>query len=131
VSHVDSVDDVEVGYLGTKSLLNSGLPVTAIVGATDEVCQGVYRALGERGLQVPGDVSVAGCNDSVGNLLSPPLTTIREFPNLLGKRMVDLVIDRMAHPNLPPQRVTLPVELVKRESCGIARSCIGGSAGDA
>jgi DNA-binding LacI/PurR family transcriptional regulator len=122
LSEIDSTDDAEVGYLGTKSLLNTGLPVTAILGVTDEACEGIYRALRERGLQVPDDVSVAGCNDSLGSLLSPPLTTIREFPQLLGKRMVDLVIQRIAHPDLPPQQVTIPTELVKRASCALARA---------
>jgi DNA-binding LacI/PurR family transcriptional regulator len=122
LSEMDSADDGEVGYLGTKSLLSSGLPVTAILGATDEAAQGIYRVLRERGLQVPEDVSVAGCNDSVGSFLNPPLTTIREFPQLLGKRLVDLALDRIAHPDMPPQQVTIPIELVKRASCAVLRS---------
>lgn len=121
LSDIDSADDVEVGYLGTKSLLSRSLPVTAILGATDEAAQGIYRALTERGLQIPDDVSVAGCNDNLGGLLSPPLTTIREFPDLLGKRMVDLVLDRIAHPDLPPRQITVPTELIKRGSCAPLR----------
>jgi DNA-binding LacI/PurR family transcriptional regulator len=117
LSDIDSADDVEVGYLGTKSLLTGSSPVTAIVGATDEAAQGIYRALNERGLQIPDDVSVAGCNDSLGSLLSPSLTSIREFPDLLGKRMVDVVLDRISHPDLPPQQITIPTQLIKRASC--------------
>lgn len=117
LSEIDSLDDAEVGYLGTKLLLGSGQTVHAILGATDETAQGIYRVLRERGLRVPDDVSVAGCNDGLGGYMNPPLTTIREFPQLLGKRLVDLALERIAHPDLPVQQVTIPIELVKRASC--------------
>jgi DNA-binding LacI/PurR family transcriptional regulator len=121
LSEIDSLDDAEVGYLGTKLLLSRGQPATAILGATDETAQGIYRVLRERGLHVPDDVSVAGCNDGLGGLMNPPLTTIREFPQLLGKRLVDLALERIAHPDLPVQQVTIPIELVKRASCAPLR----------
>ena len=60
---------------------------------------------------------MAGCNDCLGSLLNPPLTTICEFPQLLGKRLVDLALERIMYPDLPPQQVTIPIELVKRASC--------------
>jgi DNA-binding LacI/PurR family transcriptional regulator len=122
LSEIDSLEDAEVGYLGTKLLLSSGQPVHAILGATDETAQGIYRVLRERGLQVPDDVSVAGCNDGLGGYMNPPLTTIREFPQLLGKRLVDLALERIAHPDLPIQQVTIPIELVKRASCAVLQS---------
>src|SRR5579862_8503620 len=122
LSEIDSLDDVEVGYLGTKLLLSGGQPVTAILGATDETAQGIYRVLQERGLQVPDDVSVAGCNDGLGGYMNPPLTTIREFPQLLGKRLVDLALERISQPDLPVQQVTIPIELVKRASCAVLQT---------
>lgn len=118
VSSLESDNTPEVGYLATKSLLGRGETVTAIVGATDDTAQGIYKALREQGLEIPGDVSVGGCNDTFGSLLNPPLTTIREFPEHLGRRMVELVLNRVDHPDLAPQQVTIPIELVKRESCG-------------
>jgi DNA-binding LacI/PurR family transcriptional regulator len=121
LSEIDSLDDAEVGYLGTKLLLSRGQAATAILGATDETAQGIYRVLRERGLHVPDDVSVAGCNDGLGGIMNPPLTTIREFPQLLGKRLVDLALERIAHPDLPVQQVTIPIELVKRSSCAPLR----------
>lgn len=125
VNTLESGNAAEAGYLGTKSLLAYGEPVTAILGSTDETAEGIYKALKERGLAIPEDVSVAGCNDTFGSRLAPPLTSIREFPEQLGRRMVELVINRIERPALAPQEVTIPTELVKRESCG---SCT--SAGD-
>jgi len=77
----------------------------------------VYKALRDSGLRIPEDVSVCGCNDTVGSWGHPPLTTIREFPEQLGKQLAEVVLNRIASPSLEPQRVTVPTELIKRDSC--------------
>lgn len=118
-STVESDNAAEVGYLGAKSLLARGEPVTAILGSTDETAEGIYKALNERGLAIPGDVSVAGCNDTFGSRLAPPLTSIREFPEHLGRRMVELLLSRIEQPDLAPQQITIPTELMKRDSCAV------------
>ncbi len=116
-SAIHSEDDTEAGYLGTKSLLASGHAVTAIFAGNDQTAHGVYKALRDRGLSVPEDISVVGCDDTVGALLYPPLTTIREFPEQLGKQMVQMILNRIAEPGQGPQRATVPTELIKRDSC--------------
>jgi DNA-binding LacI/PurR family transcriptional regulator len=50
-------------------------------------------------------------------MLYPALTTIREFPEQLGKQMVELLLRRISEPLLPPQSVTIPTEFIKRDSC--------------
>ena len=62
-------------------------------------------------------MSVVGCDDTVGSWLYPALTTIREFPEQLGKQMVELLLSRIASPDQEPQRITVPTELIKRDSC--------------
>jgi DNA-binding LacI/PurR family transcriptional regulator len=116
-SSVSSEDDGEIGYLGTKSLLSASEPITAIFAGNDPSAHGVYKALRDSGLRIPDDISVAGCNDTVGSWLYPGLTTIREFPEQLGTNLVDVLLNRIANPRLDPQCVTIPTELVKRESC--------------
>lgn len=117
LSEFYSSDEEEVGYLATKSILGGGETVTAIFAGTDPAARGVYRAAREAGKHIPNDLSVVGCNDTYGSLLSPPLTTIREFPELLGSQLVELVLSRIAEPELPPRQVTIPTEIIKRESC--------------
>jgi DNA-binding LacI/PurR family transcriptional regulator len=117
VSTIDSEDEIEIGYLGTKSLLARGEPVTAIFAGNDPTAHGVYKALRDSGLEIPDDVSVVGCDDTVGRWLHPALTTIREFPEQLGKKMVEMLVDRIANPNQDRQQVHLPTEIIKRESC--------------
>jgi DNA-binding LacI/PurR family transcriptional regulator len=114
---IDSEDDTEVGYLGTKSLLAHGERITAIFAGNDQTAYGVYRAIRDSGLRIPEDISVAGCDDTVGGLLYPALTTIREFPEQLGKHMVEMLLKRITEPDLSPQRVTIPTELIRRDSC--------------
>jgi DNA-binding LacI/PurR family transcriptional regulator len=116
-SSIDSEDDDEIGYLGTKSLLARGEPVTAILAGNDATAHGVYKALRDSGLEIPDDISVAGCDDTVGMWLYPRLTTIREFPEQLGKQMVEMILNRIANPDQEPQLITIPTEIIKRDSC--------------
>lgn len=116
-SVIRSENDGEVGYLGTKALLASNEPITAIFAGNDPSAHGVYKALRDSCLKIPDDISVAGCNDTVGPWLHPGLTTIREFPEQLGKSVVELLLRRIANPGAEPQRVTIPTELIKRDSC--------------
>ena len=117
LSSIDSSDEMEIGYLGTKYLLSTGEPVTAIFAGNDATACGVYKGLRERGLRIPEDISVAGCNDTVGGSLNPALTTIREFPEQVGRHMAELLLERIAKPDIEPRRLTMPTEFVKRDSC--------------
>jgi DNA-binding LacI/PurR family transcriptional regulator len=116
-STVDSEDETDIGYLGTKSLLARGEPVSAIFAGNDSTAHGVYKGLRDSGLDIPGDISVVGCDDTVGSWLYPALTTIREFPEQLGKKMIELLVNRIANPSQERQQVILPTELIKRDSC--------------
>ena len=115
-SGINSEDDAEIGYLGTKALLGTNEPVTAIFAGNDPSAHGVYRALRDSGLRIPDDISVVGCNDTVGPWLYPGLTTIREFPEQLGSHLVETLLRRIANPELPPQHISIPTELIKRDS---------------
>jgi len=117
LNSTDSEDDVESGYLGTKSLLARHKNITAILAGDDPTAHGVYKALRDSGLRIPEDISVCGCNDTVGSWGHPPLTTIREFPEQLGKQLAEVVLKRIESSSLDPQRVTVPTELIKRDSC--------------
>ena len=116
-STIDSEDDAEVGYLGTKSALSRGEPVTAIFAGNDYSAHGVYRAVRDSGLRIPEDISVVGVDDTIGSWLYPGLTSLREFPEQIGKQMVELALSRIAKPGNEPQRVMVPTEVIKRDSC--------------
>jgi len=116
-SDIHSEDDSVIGYLGAKSLLAGNEPVTAIFAGNDLAAHGVYKALRDGGLRVPDDISVVGCNDSIGAWLFPGLTTIREFPEEIGKHLAEAVLNRIESPGQDAQCITIPTELIKRDSC--------------
>ena len=111
-----SSEDRELGYLAVKALLASGERPTALFAGTDQAASGVYQALQESGIRIPDDISVAGFNDTIGEVLHPELTTVREFPKELGGHLAEFTVRRIHEPDLPPQQLVMPTELIRRES---------------
>ncbi|HEX4170544.1 MAG TPA: LacI family DNA-binding transcriptional regulator [Bryobacteraceae bacterium] len=109
-------DDRQLGYLATRSILSRREPMTAIFAGSDQIARGVYEAVRQAGLRIPEDVSVAGFNDSEAALMDPPLTSVQEFPEELGKHLAEFVLRRLDTPTLPPQRLTIPTRVVGRRS---------------
>jgi DNA-binding LacI/PurR family transcriptional regulator len=115
ISEIHS-DDHQLGYLAMRSILSRQEPVTAVFAGSDQIARGVYEALRQSGLSIPGDISVAGFNDSEGALMDPPLTSVREFPEELGKHLAEFVLKRIQDPGREPQHLLIPTKLVVRES---------------
>ncbi len=100
----------------THRLLDRAAPPTAIVAGNDNQAFGVLQALSERGLRVPGDVSVVGFDDAVAAWTTPPLTTIRQplaAMTAAAFRMLRMDADGVT---AQPQHVELATALVARES---------------
>ena len=71
------------------------------------------------GSAVPRDVAVVGFDGIVaGRIGHPTLTTVRQPMEQMGREVVDILIDRLDTPELPPARRRLPTRLILRESCG-------------
>jgi DNA-binding LacI/PurR family transcriptional regulator len=119
ISHIDSDDEHEVGFVATKKILaQQAGAIDAIFGGSDATCHGIYAALREARLNVPGDISVCGFNDTTeATLLYPPLTSVRVFPEQIGRQLAELVLARISKPPGPPQHRVIPTQVVKRESC--------------
>src|SRR5258707_968997 len=109
-------NDHELGYLGMRSILSRREPVTAVFAGSDPVARGVYEALHQSGLNIPNDISVAGFNDSEAWLMAPSLTTVKEFPEELGKHLAEFVLSRIQKPDQKPQQLTIPTRVIVRES---------------
>ncbi len=84
------------GYLATLDLLDKGLPFTAIFAIADVMAIGAIRALRERGLQVPEDVSVMGIDGlPIGSYLVPQLATIRQSVAQIARHSVDILLENI------------------------------------
>ena len=106
------------GYLAIRRMLETTDPAdypTAIFSANDQMALGAYRAFGEAGVRVPDDVSVVGFDDIEEAVdFSPPLTTIAQDWDLLGREVLRVASESLA--GAPPQAVLLPTRLVERQS---------------
>ena len=119
ISTIDSENEHEVGFLGTKAILAQGRnEIDAIFAGSDAIAYGVYSALREAGIAVPRGVSVCGFNDTPdASLLHPPLTSVCVFPDLIGRTLSELLLERIADPSVPARSRILHTQLIKRESC--------------
>ena len=109
-------DDRQLGYLAVRSILSKRQPVTAVFAGSDQIASGVYEALRQSSLSIPEDVSVAGFNDSEAALMDPPLTSVREFPEELGKHLAEFVLRRIQSPDREAQHLIIPTRIVLRRS---------------
>jgi LacI family transcriptional regulator len=105
------------GHAAMAALLDLGEPPTAVLAASDLMAAGAARAAQERGLRVPGDVSLVGFDDiQLAALMQPALTTVRQDKAGLGVAAAAALEQMIADPAAAPPVVTLPVELVVRGS---------------
>ena len=98
-------------------LLDLDEPPTAVFCASDLMALGAIRAVAERGLEVPRDVSIVGFDDiQLAGHVQPPLTTLRQDKARLGAEAGRALTRLIAADPAVPEAVTLPVELVVRAS---------------
>jgi DNA-binding LacI/PurR family transcriptional regulator len=105
----------EAGYEAAREILDAHPEITAILAETDMLAFGAQRLAGERGLEVPKDLSLIGFDDippAARNV--PPLTTVRQPLTEKGEVAYQLLQELLA--GEPPRSVMLPVELIVRES---------------
>lgn len=105
------------GRLGLRFLLEHR--PDAVFVASDRMAAGALNEINAAGLRVPEDIAVVGFDDiERAAHMEPPLTTIRQRPQKMGETALTLLLDLIANPASPPQRIILPTELVVRASCG-------------
>lgn len=102
------------GYDAGARILDDGVP-SAVFSANDQMALGVLRAFAEAGLDVPGDVSVAGFDDVPdAAYYTPALTTVRQDFGALAARCVAVLEQELRGER--PRSVRIRPELVVRSS---------------
>ncbi|NHC46686.1 LacI family DNA-binding transcriptional regulator [Motilibacter aurantiacus] len=111
------------GYEAGRLLAARG-DVEGVFVANDQMALGLLRAFGEAGLRVPEDVLVVGFDDvPEAAYYSPPLTTVRQDFARVGRRSIDLLVERLAQgASVPARYDVVPPELVVRSSSVRART---------
>lgn len=109
---------LEGAYLDMLKLLDSGrkLP-TAFFAGNDIMAVGCIRAMQERGIRIPDDVSIIGMDDMALCLVSnPPLSTIRVLRQEMGIAAVQSLLFVAAQMKTGVLKTELSVDLVERSS---------------
>jgi LacI family transcriptional regulator len=114
--------DLAMSEEPARQLLTLADRPTAIFAANDLSAIQTMHVARSLGLSIPGDVSVIGFdNIPESALTAPPLTTIDQSIQEMGRQAVELLIDLIEGNAERPGQVTLPTRLVVRQSCGPAR----------
>lgn len=106
------------GYQMMQKLLNEKVLPTAVFAASDAIAFGAMKAIQEKGLSIPKDISIIGFNDTeMSSYMTPALTTIYAPAYDMGQHGANLVY---AASNLninTPLKIKIPCQLITRDSC--------------
>lgn len=116
----------ESGYRAGRQLVSMVQRPDAVFAANDMMAVGCLFALNEAGVDVPGEVALAGFDDvPIARFVHPPLTTVRVRITELGELALERLV--MAIQAGGQDKVTSQVlrsELVVRNSCGRAKASV-------
>jgi LacI family transcriptional regulator len=113
--------EAEAGSRFAQKLLQRNLEVTAMVFGNDALALGFMRVAQQRGIRMPQDLSIVGFdNIAAGALAWPGLTTVAQPMREMGRDACRYLFEASSHRR--PPNIEYPMELVMRESTGLARS---------
>jgi DNA-binding LacI/PurR family transcriptional regulator len=117
-------DPQDVGYEAGETLLALPERPSAVLAFSDAMARGVIRAVEDKGLEVPGDISVVGFDDiQIAAFHNPRLTTVRQPLREMGRIAARLVLERINDPEKSDDSfVVVEPVLIVRDSTGPARA---------
>ena len=114
-------NSIRSGEAAAVELLEKDKPPTAIFAANDDMAAGVIRVADRLGIKVPGQLSVAGCDDiALAQQIYPALTTINQPLAKMAEAAVLMLIESQRNGKNPDGPVIVQGALQVRESTGPA-----------
>ncbi|WP_329414847.1 LacI family DNA-binding transcriptional regulator [Streptomyces sp. NBC_00704] len=115
--------DETLAYRRMRELLDLPVPPTAVFVCSDRMALGAYRALAERGLRIPDDVSVVGFDDlPESRWTTPALTTVRQPLAETAATALRMLVRMMDGERPEGTRTELSTRLVQRSSTAPPRA---------
>jgi DNA-binding LacI/PurR family transcriptional regulator len=113
-------DNIERGgYAAGQRFLEAGALCTALVVATDLNAVGLMEALQAAGRRIPVDVAIIGFdNIATAQYTSPPLATVSQQFDALGRAAAQLLLEQIAGREVPAGVTHTPTTFIPRASCG-------------
>ena len=111
------------GYENMLALLALSSPPDAVIASNNVITLGAMRAIRDRGLRVPGEISLVAFDEMPwSSLTDPPLTTVSLPAYEMGVAATEALMSRLRKPDLPRQNLVLEPRLVARGSTPSDRS---------
>ncbi len=109
---------LQSGYESALKLLNFPVPPTAFLVSGSIITLGVIKAILEKGLSIPEDISIIGFTDSIYSpYLVCPLTTISHSVKKIGEKAFKILFAQMkAENSLPCSKIIIETEFTNRNS---------------
>ncbi len=109
----------EFGRTASRELLDLDDAPTAIIAGGNQILTGVLRTIRDRGLEVPGQLSLVTCDHlALAEFLQPPIATIDRDTFRMGRRAAEILLEMVRFGGDP--RDLLPVTFAPGASCGPA-----------
>ncbi|MCI9003935.1 MAG: LacI family DNA-binding transcriptional regulator [Lachnospiraceae bacterium] len=118
---LEEVFSIESGYRMMNTILTLPILPTAVIASSDPIAIGALRALNDRGVRVPEEISLMGFDDtSLSAFTSPPLTTIHAPAYDMGNFGANILYNILKLQPATAMKIQLPCQLRVRQSCGKA-----------
>lgn len=115
----------DAGIEAARLLLTEESPPTAVLAGNDLCALGLLMTFARAGVDVPGEISVVGYDDShLSHLMPIGLTTVRQDAAVLAERAVRFVVERLEGEGVEPREAVLDPKLVVRASTGVPRDSV-------
>lgn len=116
---LEEVFSIESGYRMMNQILEKEHLPTAVIASSDPIAIGALRALNDRRVRVPEEISLMGFDDtSLSAFTSPPLTTIHAPAYDMGNFGANILYNILKLQPATAMKIQLPCQLRIRQSCG-------------
>lgn len=109
--------DMQSGYKAMGELLDLEKPPTAVFCSNDDMAIGAMKSVFERGLQVPGDISIVGFDDIGFSLFAnPSLSTVKRPIEKISEQGARQILSLIKNPTENDGQISIETQFIERES---------------
>lgn len=109
---------IDGGYRAMEEILKAESRPTAVFVVSDEMAIGAVDCITDKGLRVPGDISVVGFDDiDLASVIKPRLTTVHQPIREIGRMSAELLINQLENKSINVKEVVINHSLILRDSC--------------
>lgn len=116
----NGITDEQSGYDAANELLNTHVPFTGVFAVNDLMAIGAMKCFWQKGLHIPEDVSIVGCDGIIATeYTTPPLSTLQSDAVSIGTSLMYQLLKKMQpDKTFPELQKPLHAKFIMRESLG-------------